>query len=61
MPPPGSQKKKLTCCVTGVGFFWFMTCPTFEQYFRIMDALINKSDTFKHYINFERLELKLTA
>lgn len=28
---------------------------------RIMDALINKSDTFKHYINFDRLELKLTA
>ena len=26
--PSGVTEKKLTCCVTGVGFFWFMTCPT---------------------------------
>lgn len=28
---------------------------------RVLDALINRSETFKHYINFDRLELKKAA
>lgn len=27
----------------------------------VLDALINKSETFKHYINFDRLELAKAA
>jgi len=28
---------------------------------RVMDALINRSETFKHYINFDRLTIKQAA
>jgi hypothetical protein len=28
---------------------------------KVMDTLINRSETFKHYINFDKLELKMTA
>jgi hypothetical protein len=28
---------------------------------KVMDALINRSETFKHYINFDRLTIKQAA